>query len=157
MSKNKKRLLEILKVPDYRLRLPNVDVAGYKQDWLIELAQDIIYTAKNVKGSGLAAPQIGRNIRLIVAFLDRNPLVLLNPQIIEHAKEYVSIIESCLSCGDEAVRIPRYEWIEVRYNLLSGVEKTSLFGGINAIILQHEIDHCRGKLIVDYKNEKVLV
>ncbi len=152
--KNKKQLLEILKEPDSRLRLPNIDIetSWFREPWLITLASNMVHTMNRVKGCGLAAPQIGANYNMAVVLIDRHPLTLINPQIVEHADGYVHMEEACLSCPNEAVRISRYEWVEVRYYSLSGKEHHALFGGINAVIVAHELDHLVGQLIVDYKN-----
>jgi peptide deformylase len=154
LTKNKKQLLEILKEPHDKLRSPNSDIEAswFRESWLITLASNMVHTMNRVRGCGLAAPQIGENMRMFVALIDRHPLTLINPQIVEHADGYVHMEESCLSCPNEAVRISRYEWVEVRYYSLNGKEHHALFGGINAVIIQHELDHLRGKLIVDYKN-----
>jgi peptide deformylase len=152
MSKTKKQLLEILKDPDYRLRAPNVDVTIFSQE-LIRLAQDMIYTMNKVRGVGIAASQVKCNTRMIIALINKQPLVLLNPEVAAHADEQVSIEEACLSCPTKAVRIPRYYWVEVAYDTIKGKTTKGRFEGINSIIIQHEIDHVRpegGKLIVDY-------
>lgn len=55
-----------------------------------------------------------------------------------------------LSCPGAEIRIPRPEWIEVQFNSINGKENIRIFGGMNAIIVAHELDHLEGKLITYY-------
>lgn len=149
--KQNKRLLEILKEPDPRLRHECGLIAlSWGADWLVTLARNMIYTMRAVKGVGIAAPQIGEPLQLAVAVIDKIPIVLINPVLLSKADETIEIGEGCLSCPGKEVRIPRSEWCEIRYNSINGKENVRLFGGMNAIILQHELDHLRGVLITDY-------
>ena len=151
--KQSKQLLEILKEPHPMLHHKCGPIAlSWGADWLITLAQNMIYTMRAVKGVGIAAPQIGEPLQLAIAVVDKVPLVLINPEIIEHSDEQASMTEGCLSCPNESVRIDRYVWVKVKYNDLKGKEKTILLDGINAIIVQHECAHLNGVLITDYKN-----
>ena len=156
MSKKiKKNVLEILKDPDSRLRAPNSNpfaARGGAFIALLGLSQDMIHTMRTVRGLGLAAPQVGRNIKMTVALIDKVPVVMVNPVILSKAEETISIIEGCLSCPGKDVRILRPAWIEVKYNSINGKEFIRLFGGMNSIIVSHELDHLEGKLITDYVN-----
>ena len=150
----KKQLLDIVKYPDQSLRsTTNEYVEGFGSDWIYSLAINMIHTMKSVRGVGLAAPQIGLPLRIAVALIGNVPTVLVNPKLTGHPEERkAGIEEGCLSCPDESVRIPRYEWIRVDYNDLKGRQKWLELKGINAIIVQHELDHLDGKLIIDYKD-----
>ena len=107
-------------------------------------------------GVGLAANQIGILKEIVtVSFVDQNTknkieYSLFNPNIISYSKEKVVMEEGCLSLPNQFAEIERSEKITVEYldekNLL--VKKQA--DGIEARILQHEIDHLSGKLFVDY-------
>lgn len=152
MSKSKKRLYDIVKSPDAILNKGDYEkITDFGSDWLITTVTDMVHTTKTVRGVGLAAPQIGLPLQLAVCIIDKQPVALINPEIVAHADEQVSIEEACLSCPGVAVRIPRYYWVEVAYDTIKGKQTKGRFEGTNAIIVQHEIDHLRGKLIVDFK------
>lgn len=154
MSKKiKKNVLEILKDPDPRLRAQNIGPQFARpeaRDALLSLSQDMIHTMRAVRGLGLAAPQVGRNIKMTVALIDKVPVVMVNPVILSKATETIAIKEGCLSCPGKEVRILRPAWIEVKYNSINGKEFIRLFGQMDAIIVSHELDHLDGKLITDY-------
>ena len=150
----KKQLLEILKYPDVVVKNPdNEYIEDFDGDWLKEVVINMIHTMRSIRGVGLAAPQVGLPLRLAIALIDNVPVVLINPKLTAHPDERkVSIEESCLSCSNESVRVPRYEWIFFDYNDLKGNRKWLELNGMNAIIVQHEIDHLSGKTIMDYKD-----
>lgn len=108
------------------------------------------------KGVGLAAPQVGVSKRILVMnakkYLKKKArsYAMINPEIIE-SRGQISNVELCFSCPGIEVRINRAEHITVQFQDLSGSEYTKEFHGIEAIILQHEIDHLNGKLISDYQ------
>ena len=99
-------------------------------------------------GVGLAAPQVGVLKRLIVIDVSpedvRDPLALVNPEILELGGELVTDDEGCLSCPGVSVPIERREWARVRYFDLCGEEWEIEGDGLLARCLQHEIDHLNG-------------
>jgi len=106
------------------------------------------------KGIGLAAPQVGKDIRLIV--VDTKPvdvnghtMVLFNPEIL-NKEGSCSIEEGCLSIPGEKRKVDRAAKIRVRYISILGQEVEKDFEGITAICVQHEMDHLDGILMVDY-------
>jgi peptide deformylase len=114
---------------------------------------------------GLAAPQIGINKRVIV-FRTRgfdeeqkkikniNDIeVLVNPRINQARGEKVSGVEGCLSCPDIQVEISRFPEIKVRALDVKGKKINTRYLDYVARVIQHEIDHLDGKLIVDYGGE----
>lgn len=150
--KFKKQLLEILKEPNPVLRAANTDIESswFGSEWLVTLAQNMIYTMRSVNGIGLAAPQIGINYNIAIAVVDKMPVVMINPVVLSKAEKTIEIEEGCLSCPGKEVRIPRPEWCEIRYNSINGKENIRLFGGMDSIIVLHECDHLLGVLITDY-------
>lgn len=149
-----KMLLDIVKYPDKSLsKTDNEYVEGFEGTWLKEVVINMIHTMKSVRGVGLAGPQIGLPLRIAIALINNVPTVLINPKLTGHPDEQkISIEESCLSCPNESVRVPRYEWIKIDYNDIKGRGKWLEISGMNAIIVQHELDHLNGKTIMDYKN-----
>ncbi len=151
MTKSKK-LYKIVKYPDPILSRNNFEkVTDFGSDWLLATVTDMVHTNQRVRGVGLAAPQIGLPLQLAVCIIDKQPIALLNPEVVAHADEQVSIEEGCLSLPSKAVRIPRYYWVEVAYDTVKGKRVKGRFEGTNAIIVQHELDHLQGKLIIDYE------
>jgi len=124
-------------------------------------------TMYNGRGVGLAAPQIGLDIRLFV--IDSEQLkededqddddlrltkgikkVFLNPQIIEETGEPWIYEEGCLSIPDVRVKIARKETVKLRYQDEKFLEHTEEFSEMNARIIQHEYDHLEGVLLTDH-------
>ena len=111
---------------------------------------------------GLAAPQIGINKRVVVfrnkGFDEgkgkiKNPNdfeVLVNPRINQARGEKVTMVEGCLSCPDIQVEISRFLEIKVRALDANGKKVNKLYKNYVSRVIQHEIDHLDGKLIVDY-------
>ncbi len=102
-------------------------------------------------GVGLAAPQVGLDMRLILCKDDPDSKkihILLNPLIVE--KEGLNIdVEGCLSIPDLAVDVPRQTKIKVTYLDMDMNKKNIIVEGYFARVLQHEIDHLDGKLIIE--------
>ncbi len=112
--------------------------------------------------SGLAAPQIGINKRVIVfrakvpedgqkKIKDINDIeVLVNPRITQERGEKVAAAEGCLSCPDVQVEVSRFSEIKVRALDAKGGKVNKKYLDYIARVIQHEVDHLDGKLIVDY-------
>jgi peptide deformylase len=117
-------------------------------------------------GIGLAAPQLGQNIRMIAVTQwkegggkkkngKRNQKelvgesVMINPEIVEHATTTQITEEGCLSVPEVSGEVERYAWIKVTYQNIHGKTITKKLTGFNAVIVQHEIDHLNGILFVD--------
>ncbi len=152
--KNKKKLYDIVKYPDPILSRNDFEkITDFNSDWLITLVSDMVYTTNRVRGMGLAAPQIALPLQLAICIIDKQPVALINPEVVAHADEHVSIEEGCLSLPTKAVRIPRWYWVEVAYDTLKGKRTIKRFEGTNAIVVQHELDHLKGKVITDYEEK----
>lgn len=111
-----------------------------------------------VAGVGIAAPQVGVSKRLIVVDTEydrdnveetKNPLILFNPEIVEHSDEMVESIEGCLSCGEFRGIVDRYAKVRVKYLDPEGDPKSIEATGLLSYVLQHEIDHLDGKTILE--------
>jgi len=124
---------------------------------LERLAEDMIETMTTNIGVGLAAPQIGDLRSLIIIDISSEeedeeniePLVLVNPDIIELSGNCV-IEEGCLSIPEIRVEVERPEDIRVIYQDVKGNKNDLKCGGILARVIQHEVDHLRGRLMIDY-------
>lgn len=114
-----------------------------------ELLPEMIETMRKENGVGLAAPQIGRSLRLAVAEVDDKVYVLINPEITSFAQEKIVFEEGCLSLPGEFFPIIRSEEVAVRYQNEKGLPKKMRATGLLAIVIQHEVDHLEGILIVN--------
>ena len=117
------------------------------------LLDDMAETMYLNSGIGLAAPQVGKNLRLIVVDVQRGEqgdtlLKLVNPRVLNKEGQTKSE-EGCLSCPDLLVDVSRFERVTVEALLPDGRETTIEADGLLAICLQHEIDHLDGVLLVD--------
>ena len=146
-------LRDILIFPDPALRKENRPVVVFDER-LKDLVRDMIDTMLAKDGVGLAAPQVGENIRVITidAHTDKErsrPIVLVNPEIVEKSGDIVWN-EGCLSFPGIYEEIKRFEQVTVKARNLEGGEFTLKAEGLLAVALQHEIDHLEGMLIFDY-------
>lgn len=123
------------------------------------LVRDMFETMYIENGIGLAAPQIGESIRLVVMDVARpdplnpeqflkDPLALINPEIIL-SEGLIQYEEGCLSCPELAVLVDRSAKIKVNYLNLEGKPLTLEMEGLKAVCVQHEIDHLNGILLVN--------
>ena len=102
---------------------------------------------KESEGLGLAANQIGENLSLII--VGDTPLV--NPTFFSKSKKMVVSNEACLSIPNTFVEIKRAKWVWITYDDLNFVSKHNIrFSGRLSACAQHEMDHLKGKLIIDY-------
>ena len=119
-------------------------------DELRALAKDMFDTMYLAKGIGLAAPQVGRSERLAVVDVNDNPLVIINPEIIELDSKTAKAEEGCLSITDVYGDVERPNRVRVRALDLEGKSFEVEADDLLARCLQHEIDHLHGKLFIDY-------
>ncbi len=115
-------------------------------DELWNLAVDMATTMYMHNGIGLAAPQVGKSIRLIVTA--EWPYVLVNPEILERIGEQLSY-EGCLSSPGKFCYVRRAQEVRVKFFESSGEEHTTFLKGLDAACIQHEIDHLDGILFTD--------
>lgn len=141
----------IVIAPDERLnrKCKQCDIADKT---LVALARDMTRIMYDSSGVGIAAPQVGDDRRLIVVDVDydsedkstRDPLIMLNPEIIDTWGENVEDTEGCLSFPGISVPITRPEFAKVAFTDLDGDEWEIEGDGLLARCLQHEIDHLNG-------------
>jgi len=118
---------------------------------IIELAHEMIDTMYQDKGVGLAAPQIGKNIRLVVIDLmdDTGPKILINPEIYWQSKDNVKMEEGCLSIPGISALVSRPSSIKYRYTDENGKTVDRIADELEARVIQHELDHLDGVLYID--------
>ncbi|WP_028264148.1 peptide deformylase [Atopobium fossor] len=146
---------DIVLSPDPRLKqecapIEHID-ANIKQ-----LAKRMLKDMYAAEGCGLAAPQIGENIQMVVIDVDYaedkpNPYVLINPEIIKADGALSVYNEGCLSFPGISVPVERPSHVVVRaLNLDGELMEYEAEGNLLAICLQHEIDHLHGITMVDH-------
>ncbi len=144
-------LLNILHFPDPRLRTKAKPVTDFNQG-LKTLVSDMFETMYEAPGIGLAATQVNIHQRLLVMDVseDRSdPKVLINPELIETEGEE-EMDEGCLSVPGFYETVRRAEKIRVRAQNVDGETFEFDSEGLEAVCIQHEMDHLEGKLFVDY-------
>jgi len=142
---------EILHFPDPRLRNRARPVEAVDQS-VRDLVEDMLETMYAAPGIGLAATQIDVPQRVIVIDVSEDksqPLVLINPEIVERRGEEQTE-EGCLSVPGIYDTVTRAEWVRVRALDRRGEPFERDADGLLAVCIQHEIDHLDGKLFVDY-------
>jgi len=113
---------------------------------LVERMKKIMHAADGV---GLAAPQIGILRKIIVFQLGKEEYTLINPEITWRSEETITEPEGCLSLASLATEVERAEKVKVEAEDLDGNHVVLELEGLNARILQHEIDHLNGLMIID--------
>ncbi len=150
-------LRQVLLYPDARLKQK-----CQPMDPCCELTQSIAHDLLDTMDAGpprtvgIAAPQIGEMVRVIVVDTSRNPkypgshglLTLVNPEITAAARQQV-FREGCLSLPDFTANITRHDEITVKGFSLNGQVITLTTTGFESVVLQHEIDHLNGILFLD--------
>jgi len=114
-----------------------------------ELVERMIRVMHAADGVGLAAPQIGVLRQVIVFLLDEKEHVLLNPRITWRSDDTVTDAEGCLSLMNHACEVERARSIRVEGEDLEGNTREFELEGLHARILQHEIDHLHGQMVID--------
>lgn len=160
-------LLDIVQIGDPVLREKCVEVSEINDD-INQLADDMLETMYHAHGVGLAAPQIGRALRMAVIdvshdpdcisflrvngheadMLDHMPLVFLNPVLELHGPRAVET-EGCLSIRGVRAPVGRPSIVRVKFQQLDGSTMEMETDGLLARAFQHEIDHLDGVLFLD--------
>ncbi|RKZ19728.1 peptide deformylase [bacterium] len=139
---------EIRVFPDPVLREKAQEVKRFDEG-IREVIQRMRRIMQEAEGIGLAAPQIGILQRIIVGDTGEERVAIVNPEILQAEGEDV-MEEGCLSIPGVYIEIRRPTWIKVRGIDENGDEKEWEIEGLLARVVQHEIDHLNGTLIVDY-------
>ncbi|MFA4992527.1 MAG: peptide deformylase [Candidatus Omnitrophota bacterium] len=140
--------LEINRYPNCILRKKCVLVERITEDE-IRLFDEMLFTVRHFGGMGLAAPEIGMDRSLIVINIKGDVIKMANPAILDK-RGFVQFQEGCLSFPGLNMRIGRADKIVVRGLNEKGKIVEFRAEGLLSRVLQHEIDHLKGKLIIDY-------
>lgn len=119
-------------------------------------AYNMLDTLRSLRGYGLAANQVGSNLRLAVVHapnLTSKTLVLINPYIVETSMQTEIAEEGCLSIPGEMFKVKRALWIKLNYLDQFGKKKSVMVKNMLARIIQHEVDHLDGITIIDRSKE----
>jgi peptide deformylase len=144
------RTLPIVYYPDPILRRPAEEVTEFDGD-LADLAESMVAKMVECEGIGLAGPQVGESLRIIIVSETgqaEDAVVHVNPRIVAASREEIGFEEGCLSFPEIRGIVVRPEAVTVESRDLSGETFTTDADGLMARVLQHEIDHLNGKLFV---------
>lgn len=150
--------LKVLKEPHPKLRevakpVPKID------DDVRQLARDMFETMREAQGCGLAAPQVGLSKRMLVIDEDycrdgmvgsTKALVMINPQLTWTSEEKSTFDEGCLSVPGLSVMVTRPAKVRVRFQTPEDTTEEIEADGLLATCIQHEMDHLKGILLLDY-------
>jgi peptide deformylase len=145
---------KIIPVTDPKLReiSRQIQKIDKKTASIISDLKETLLAQKDPEGVGLAAPQIGRNVRIFAMKPAKKIKIIINPEILEISnKEDIAkgVLEGCLSLPHYYGPLKRAKKITIKYLDEKGVSQTETFKGFPAHIVQHEIDHLEGKLFID--------
>jgi peptide deformylase len=152
-------ILPIIEAPDPRLKVVStaVDVVD---DAVRSLIDDMFETMYDAPGIGLAAIQVGVAQRILVIDLQekneetdetvRNPMVFINPEILEESEELTVYNEGCLSVPEQYADVARPSVVRAQWLDRDGNTRNELIDGLLATCLQHEMDHLEGILFIDH-------
>lgn len=121
-------------------------------DRIANLIDDMLYTMYEAPGIGLAAPQVGEDIRVLVADVSEDksqPIALVNPEIVDSAG-IIDYEEGCLSLPGVYAKVRRPSKVKVRGLDRDGKPVEIEAEDLLAVCLQHEIDHLNGVLFIDH-------
>lgn len=144
--------LAILRYPDTRLHTVAKPVAQVDAR-IQQLAHDMLETMYASDGVGLAATQVDVHERLIVMDTSESrdqPVVLINPEIVERSAELKLGEEGCLSVPQVYDKVERHLWVTVRALDRDGHTFDLRAEGLASVCVQHEMDHLMGKVFVEY-------
>ncbi|CAN1210892.1 peptide deformylase [Tumidithrix helvetica PCC 7403] len=151
--------MDICQLGNIGLRQIAQPVENVRDRAVQDLIDRLIETLKAKKGVGIAAPQVGQSLRLIIVASHPNdrypqaplmaPTAMIDPRIVSHSEQVEKGWEGCLSVPGIRGLVPRYQAIEVEYCDRDGNLETTTFTDFVARIFQHEYDHLEGKVFLD--------
>jgi len=142
--------MNLITYPNEILRTPSTDITDITNNEIQTLASDMYDYVKNTDALGLSACQVGVNKNLFICKLKTNIFIVINPTIIVKSGNYRSYNEGCLSLPGERRTIKRKKLFKIKYRDINGAEQILRCEKFEAAVVQHEMDHLNGKLIIDY-------
>ncbi|MDH3004470.1 MAG: peptide deformylase [Candidatus Shikimatogenerans sp. JK-2022] len=118
---------------------------------LNKLIKNMFNTLFYYNGIGLSAPQIGKNIKLFIIYINKKKMIFINPKILNYNKKKILFKEGCLSLPNIYINVLRYKILKIQYYNKNWIKKIKIIKNLLSIVFQHEYDHLKGKLILDYK------
>ena len=146
--------IELVKYPDVFLRSVSNDVVFPLDDKTSRLIRFMTKAMYQHQGIGLAAIQVGYQLRMFVMDCSHsrdNSRVFINPEIVEKSIETLRDTEGCLSAPGKTGDVSRHIRIILKYQDQDGKEERKTFYNLEARCIQHEMDHLDGKLCIDYE------
>jgi peptide deformylase len=143
------RKYELKIYPDSVLRKVAIPIKEINQatKQLLESMSTIMYENRAI---GLAGPQVGVLKRVVIADIGEGLITMINPEILSGFGED-KMEEGCLSLPDTRINVGRKETLFIRYTDINEKEKEIELQGLTARVIQHEVDHLNGVLIIDHK------
>lgn len=146
-------VLPIVKFPDKILTTSAKEITFPLSKEVVKLTRDMMDTVKSADGIGLAAPQVGKSLRMVVINLEKSgvPLfALYNPKIVSKSLKKTEIEEGCLSIPGVFGMVKRPKKVTIQAQNMNGETIKFSDDGWVARVAQHEIDHINGILIFKY-------
>ena len=153
------KILEVAELGNPVLRAIAHPIEDIHASHIQQLIDDLIHTAIETNGVGIAAPQVSRSLQLFIVASRPNlrylhapvmePTPMINPQIVAYSDETVMGWEGCLSVPGMRGQVERSKEIEVVYCDRHGNQQQKIFTDFVARIIQHEHDHINGKVFLD--------
>jgi len=144
--------MKLVKHPDVFLKQETHEVEFPLSNSNVDLIHNMKTVMYNNNGIGLAANQVGYNRRIFIIDVSNeknSPQVFINPVIEKQAKEKLTEGEGCLSCPGKFVDVRRPIYVGLKWFCEHGEEQYKTFYNLPARVVQHEMDHLNGKLIID--------
>lgn len=112
-----------------------------------EIGQDLLDSFDATGLVGLAAPQIGLLYRACVCYIDKEPVLMYNPEVTPMNEDTVVFTEGCASLPNVVCKVRRHSCVKVTYKDKDWKDASNIVFGMNACIVQHEVDHLDGILM----------
>jgi peptide deformylase len=142
-------ILPIINYPNSVLTKKAEKIKDVNDPEIRELILDMLETLKDAQGLGLAAPQVGKSVRLCVIVLDGKKYILINPEIKSKSLGKEILEEGCLSFPGQYVPVKRHKKVKVKAQDRNGNLVELKAEGMLSRAFQHEIDHLDGILYID--------
>lgn len=143
-------MLEIVKYPNKILRQRTKKATNVSNPEIQKLISQMTETMRTANGIGLAAPQVGQNLKILVVKTKDGPEVFINPRVTWRSFLKKNVAEEgCLSFPEIFGSVRRFVWIKLRYLDKDGQLCKIKAQGLFATALQHELDHLKGILFID--------
>lgn len=146
-------ILELVTAPDPRLSICSQEVDKVTPK-LQQFMDDMVETMYAEEGIGLSAVQVGKHIRVLVMDMQedgqKNPIYMVNPQIVKSSDDENIYEEGCLSFPGQRAMVTRPKEVTVKYLDYHGKQQTMECEGLLATCVQHELDHLNGVVFIDH-------